>query len=187
MILKSRDVFFSGGPHSRGAENKRVCLGLDFGPTGVGPSRGKNNQGFSLIEVILAMLILGIGMASITAMASRCLAIARKARNFETARLLLGKIDLESPIDYENFGAGSESGRFEDNDGFSWKRTIEQIGEEDDGIYKMRIEIFWSDRNKEVSEEVETYLHVPEELTGGVIESVAPPAAGAAVPPSGAN
>ena len=54
--------------------------------------------GLSLVEVMLALLILGIGISSLVMATSRCLAVVRKARNFEIARRLMGEIELTEPL-----------------------------------------------------------------------------------------
>ncbi|MDD2236646.1 MAG: prepilin-type N-terminal cleavage/methylation domain-containing protein, partial [Kiritimatiellae bacterium] len=55
--------------------------------------RGK--LGLTLIEVLMALAIMGIGLAGLVAAASRCLAVARKAKNYENTRRLLGEAEMK--------------------------------------------------------------------------------------------
>ena len=55
-------------------------------------------SGLTLIEVMLALLILGVALPPLVAAAGRCLSIAKKARHYETARELLARVELEHRI-----------------------------------------------------------------------------------------
>lgn len=127
-------------------------------------------RGMTLIEVLLAVVILGLGLSILVTSAGRCLSVVRKSRNYENARHLLGLLELEEPLDTENIKEGTESGRFDEPyEQYQWTRIIEETGEEDSGLYKIIVRIGWSDRNTDVYEEVQTYLYLPPE--GGQVES----------------
>ena len=66
--------------------------------------------GLTLIEVLLATVILAVGLSSMIVATSRCLSVARKAREYETARRLVGQVDLEIPPDFETLEEGIETG-----------------------------------------------------------------------------
>lgn len=126
----------------------------------------------TLIEVMLAITILGIGLTVLIATTSRCLGVVRKAKNFETARHLLARVELEHPLQLEEkIEAGSEDGRFTGEDGFQWTREIEVVGEEEDGLFSVRTRVSWSEVGRQSSEEVMTYLYRPEEKKGGTVVS----------------
>ncbi|NCC52838.1 MAG: prepilin-type N-terminal cleavage/methylation domain-containing protein [Spartobacteria bacterium] len=131
-------------------------------------------QGLTLIEVMLALVILGISLVGLTATTSRCLAIARKARNYENARRLLGQIELTDPLFDEEIEPGDDSGSFDPPyEDYKWSRTIEQVaeeGEDEEGLYKITMRVIWSDRGRDTKEEVVTYLYAPEATEGGSFE-----------------
>jgi prepilin-type N-terminal cleavage/methylation domain-containing protein len=129
--------------------------------------------GLTLIEVMLAVAILGIGITALVAAASRCLAVVRRAKNFETARHLLAVVEVEEPLQLkEEIEEGSESGSFSgDFRGFSWQRRITMVGEEDEGLYEVSTRINWSELGKTSFEEVVTYLYAPADELSGTVES----------------
>jgi prepilin-type N-terminal cleavage/methylation domain-containing protein len=137
--------------------------------------RNTERAGLTLVEVLIALAILGIGLFVLIATASKCLAVARQAKNYEKARHLLGRVELEEPLDPEEIEEGTDSGGFEGEDSdYRWVREIRLIGEEEDGLYEITTRVTWSERGKQAFEDVVTYLYVPEEKRGGVFERAAP-------------
>jgi prepilin-type N-terminal cleavage/methylation domain-containing protein len=133
----------------------------------------KNTAGLTLIEVMLAMAILGIGLSVLVTAAGRSLAVVRKARNYEKARRYLAQVELTNPIFPDTIEPGSDSGSFDypDQD-WTWRRSIELISEEEEeGLYMITTRVSWSERGAQNHEEVVTYFHAPEELEGGTVES----------------
>lgn len=126
--------------------------------------------GFTLIEVMLAILILSIGLVVLVHSASRCLAVIKSARIYEDARHLIARVDLENPIDREEFEASNESGSFEGEYGdYRWEREIVQDGEDEDGFYIVTTRILWSKKGSRQPgrEEVARYMYVPESAKNG--------------------
>lgn len=126
-------------------------------------SRHRSRAGLSLIEVLMAVVILGTGLVIIIASASRCVAVARKVRSLETTRELFGRVELEKPIWLEEKiedaeGGGTFTGEYSQ---YRWRREVEEVGDEKDGLWKVTTTIFWSERGKENSETVVTYVHWP--------------------------
>lgn len=123
----------------------------------------RRRVGLSLIEVLMALVILGTGLVILIAAASRCIAVVRKVRSLETTRELFGRVELEKPIWTEEeiedaAGQGSFTGEYSQ---YRWRREIEAVGEEEDGLWLVTTTISWSDRGKENSETVVTYVHWP--------------------------
>lgn len=129
--------------------------------------------GLSLVEVLMAILILGIGISSLVMATSRCLAVVRKARNFEIARRLLGEIELTDPLIPGEIEAGEESGNCEPpHRDWRWTRTVEEDeNDEESGLFKITMRIYWSEKGRETYEEVITYLYSPEDKGGGSVVS----------------
>ena len=95
-------------------------------------TRRRQRSGMTLIEVLAALAILGIGLAVLIQSVARCLAVVHTTRNYETARYLLQRLDLEHPLGVTDpIVAGPQDGRFDPpNDDFTWSREITAIGEE---------------------------------------------------------
>jgi len=136
--------------------------------------RGTNRRaGLTLIEVMLALVILGVGMVALVTAAGRCIGVARQAKNYESARELLARVEVEKPMMLEEepediAGGGSFEPPFET---FTWKREIEQEGFEDDGLWKVVTEISWTEHKSARRERVETLIYWPEDKEGGTVQS----------------
>ncbi|WP_136065536.1 type IV pilus modification PilV family protein [Pontiella sulfatireligans] len=123
------------------------------------PSR----KGLTLIEVLVAMLILSIGVTSMMVAMTRCLAVVRTARNREVARGLIRRVDIEHPIESVDMAELSESGDFEDVDGYVWMRDILMVDEEErPGLFFVTTRIQWSERGRDAFEEITTYKYAPD-------------------------
>jgi hypothetical protein len=126
---------------------------------------------------MLALAILGIGLTVLISTASKCLAVVKQSRNYETARHFLALVEL----DFKNkllelepgqeLEDGSANVRFEDSNLYNgtWEVTTE--GEEEDGLKKVVFRVAWSENGANPYEEAVTYLHVPQEKKGGTVES----------------
>lgn len=125
-------------------------------------------KAFTLIEVMLSILILAIGLVVLVNSVGRCLAVIKSARYYEDARHLLARVELEHPIDFEEFDEGTESGKFDGRWGnYRWRREIISAGEEDHGLFEVKTQISWSERNLESHEEIVTLLYVPDAIVEG--------------------
>lgn len=118
--------------------------------------------------MILATAILGIGLTTLVAATSRCLAVARKAKQYEMARRLIGQVDLEIPPNFEELEEGEESGQFErPYEAYTWEREIVEFEDEELEMFAVRTAVFWNDRGTEAKEEVMTYIYGPTYVRGG--------------------
>jgi prepilin-type N-terminal cleavage/methylation domain-containing protein len=130
--------------------------------------KSSRKDAFTLIEVLLAILILAIGLVVLVESAGRCLAVIKAARYYEDARHLLARVEVEHPIDFEEFDEGTESGKFDGRWGdYRWKRVISSAGEEEDGLFEVKTQISWSERSGESREEIITLLYVPDAIVEG--------------------
>ena len=133
-------------------------------------SRLSPRAGMTLIEVLLALAILGIGLAVLIQAVSRCLAVVHKTRNYETARYLLQRVEIEHPLGVnQQIAAGVEDGSFDPpNDQFTWHREITPIGLEDEPLFQVNTRIAWSDDGtRESAQETVTIVFKPEYATSG--------------------
>ena len=118
----------------------------------------------TLIEVLLAMLILGISIGALMTNASRCLSVIRKSRQYETARHLIQRIELEYPLDEEDILTSETAGDFEEYEGYRWEREIIALDEEfRPGLFQISTRIYWTDRNRDIYEELTTLRYRPDQ------------------------
>jgi len=122
----------------------------------------KHRHGLTLIEVLLAMVILGIGAGTLMLATARCLAVIAKARHYSTAQRLILQVGAEQPLTRSVIETGSDSGRFDE--GYKWEREITEPEDESrEGLYTIRTRVSWSDRGRESFEEIVTWHYVPPE------------------------
>ncbi|MCX7007773.1 MAG: prepilin-type N-terminal cleavage/methylation domain-containing protein [Kiritimatiellaeota bacterium] len=132
--------------------------------------RRRQRSGMSLIEVLAALAILGIGLAVLIQAVSRCLAVVHKTRNYETARYLVQRLDLEHPLGVtEAITVGVQEGQFDaPNEEFKWSREITAIGLEDEPLFQVKTRVSWSNEGgSESSQETTTIVFKPEYAQSG--------------------
>jgi prepilin-type N-terminal cleavage/methylation domain-containing protein len=115
--------------------------------------------GLTLVEVMLSIVILGIGTGVLLVATSRCMAVATKAQYYSRAQRLMLQVDAENPITRGEIDTGVENGSFDD--GFSWEREITESEEEGrEGLYTVRTRVSWSRRGRTSYEEVTAYRYI---------------------------
>ena len=125
-------------------------------------TRRSRRAGLTLVEVILALMIIGTGLVALVAAVSRCLAVPRLAMNFDTARELLGQLEAEEPVAVEeDIEEAAGSGTFESpHANFSWERKVEQEGDdEESGLWRVTTTISWTENQKTRNEQVVTLVY----------------------------
>ncbi|MFC1452864.1 prepilin-type N-terminal cleavage/methylation domain-containing protein [Verrucomicrobiota bacterium] len=134
-------------------------------------TRSCRTQGLTLIEVLLAVVILSMGLTMLLTAASRCLAVMKIARNYQTAQWVMGMGELDYPLvvdliedDIEDLEVEGET-YAED---FTFSREVEEKDDEDfdDGLYVVRTRVAWSRRGRNASEEKVRYVWIPEDKRG---------------------
>lgn len=139
-----------------------------------GRTRRRSRGGLTLIEVILALVILGTGLTALIAAASRALSVVRQAKNLDTTRELFGVLEVMEPVHppfIEDIEEAAGSGSFErPYQDYRWERRVEMVGEEEDGLWLLTITISWQDNERQRSETVQTYVYWPEATEGGSFE-----------------
>jgi general secretion pathway protein I len=83
--------------------------------------RVSSQRGFTLLEILLAISLLGIGLTVIMQQFSAGLRIASTSRDYTTATIY-AKQKIEEFLVEEEMGEKEESGSFED--GYYWKVSI---------------------------------------------------------------
>ena len=118
----------------------------------------RRQQGFMLLEVTLATMLLAIGLFTMLEGLSRCVAAARAVQNQALAANLLAnksyEFRLERPTDYADL-----SGTFDDYPTFTWARTMETT--ETEGLYRQTIAVYWSERGRLTFDALTEYRYLP--------------------------
>jgi prepilin-type N-terminal cleavage/methylation domain-containing protein len=127
----------------------------------------KFSRGLTLIEVMLATVILGIGSGVLLLATARCLALITKSRHYSSAQRLIQQVGAEHPLTRSaELQTGSESGRFDEEENYRWEREItESENENRKGLYTVRTRVSWSDRGRDSFEEVTTWHYIQPEET----------------------
>lgn len=122
-----------------------------------------SKKGMTLIEVLIALIIITVGIASLSVAMVRCLSVVRTAQNREIARGLLRRVDVENPIDQKKITEADDSGTFDDMEGYTWQRSIQMVDEEErPGLFLVTTRVQWSERNRETGEEITTFNYAPD-------------------------
>ena len=112
--------------------------------------RGRGSRGFTLLEVIIAVAIIGSSLAILLGAVNKNLLMASQSKNITIASFLaqkkLGEIELIGLPDI-----GNQQGVFEEAPDFSWYLSvqpynIEQLGAD---IRIVILTITWDEGNKE--------------------------------------
>jgi prepilin-type N-terminal cleavage/methylation domain-containing protein len=123
-------------------------------------------RGMTLIEVLVAMVILSIGVSSLMLAMSRCLGVVRTARHLDNARALFSLVEAEYPLIDKEMEEGTTSGDFADFEEFkayTWQRDIVAIdAEERPGLFLITTRIIWSQKGRQTSQEIETFRYAPD-------------------------
>lgn len=124
-----------------------------------------SKKGLTLIEVLLAVVILGVGAGTLMLATTRCLTVVGKSRHYNNARRLIQQVNTLEPLTRGEIEEGVTEGDFDDEGGYSWKREIKQVDEENrPGLYTVRTRVIWAARSRTAYEEMISYFYVkPEE------------------------
>jgi prepilin-type N-terminal cleavage/methylation domain-containing protein len=115
------------------------------------------SSGFTLIEVLLAMVILGVGFAVILTGVSQCLAVMKSARKYQDAQWILDLGTMEHPMISGEDPEEMAVDPVEYPDGYTFEREVEE-DEDEDGLYVVRSRVTWSERGRHGKEETVRYV-----------------------------
>ncbi|MCX7916379.1 MAG: hypothetical protein N3A53_08785 [Verrucomicrobiae bacterium] len=119
----------------------------------------RSEQGFLLLEVLLATFLLAVGLMVLIDALSQCISAARSVQNYTVATTILAnksyEFRVERPTDYL-----PQEGVSPDYPGFSWRRDFEFTDTE--GLWKQIITVSWMERGQRVSDSVVEYRYLPE-------------------------
>lgn len=122
-----------------------------------------SKKGLTLVEVLIALVILSVGVSSMMVAMSRCLSVVRTARNREVARGLILRVDLENPIERVDMADMYDSGDFDDVEGHEWFREMLEVDpEQRPGLFLVTTRVKWSERGRGAFEEITVYKYAPD-------------------------
>lgn len=121
--------------------------------------------GFTLIETVLALAILGMSVFALMQATAQCLAVIRVARNYNTARAVLEQGALDHPMVWTNSPSDNEVASAEYPNGYYFSRTVSQSDLERE-LYVVATRVTWTDRGETGFEEVLTFGYFPEQDSG---------------------
>ncbi|MHC4482220.1 MAG: hypothetical protein ACYSW4_01590 [Planctomycetota bacterium] len=118
------------------------------------------DRGFTLVETILASIIVCGAVLTLGAISTRCLGQTRLNRQYEVAAALLDK--QLTMIDYVGIEEFVELGRMEGEfegfePGYHWKVVTQSQGI--DNLYQVRITFSWVERKQLYSVSVDTMFN----------------------------
>jgi general secretion pathway protein I len=126
------------------------------------------NRGFTLIEIVVAMAILGVGLIVIIELFSGGLRLGRISEEY-TQAVGLARMKLEEIFLAEQLKEGSEQGEF--NKDFRWQVGVKKVDllPVEKGLefkppvefYQIKVNIFWKSGSKERSTEIESFRTIP--------------------------
>lgn len=125
-------------------------------------SRGRG--GMTLVEVLLAIAILGSSLVALLVACSRCLAVMKVAQMYQGAQWTMGAAEVDHPI-YETNDVKSLVVESEEYPGgYEYSRVLDdEPFDEKHNLYLMRIRVKWKDRGSDTMEEVVRCFYQPEE------------------------
>ena len=109
-----------------------------------------NKKGFTLLEVVIAVAIIGVSLMMLLSAVNRNLDIAGKSRDSQIAALLAQQMLTE--IEMEGFpDIREEEGKFQDYPGFEWFLSVlpYNLSLVETNIRIVRVLIVWNDGNDE--------------------------------------
>ena len=132
------------------------------------------NKGFTLIEVLVAVAILGVGLTVIIELFSGGLRLGRASEEY-TKAVNYARIKMEEIAVKPTIKEGSEEGEFDET--FRWQVEVKKVEilpienkpdfKPPAQFFQVRINIIWKSGSKEKSTHIESYRTIkPEENEG---------------------
>ena len=119
----------------------------------------RDQRGFLLLEVLLAIFLLGLSVFVLIEGLSRCVAAARSVQNYSISDILLAnksyEFRTERPTDILD-----QQGSFDDYPGYMWTRTFRNTDTE--GLWQQVITVYWYERGIQASDSVTEYRYIPD-------------------------
>jgi general secretion pathway protein I len=132
--------------------------------------KGRGQGGFTLVEVVVAMAILGISLVLVIELFSGGLRLGRASEEY-TVAAQLARQKIEEIALYKQVKEGIEEGEFDST--YRWQMEVKKIdllplANETDykppaDLYQIQVRIIWKSGSKERTTRVETFRAVKPE------------------------
>ncbi|MBI5685144.1 MAG: prepilin-type N-terminal cleavage/methylation domain-containing protein [Verrucomicrobia bacterium] len=120
-----------------------------------------SRSGFTLLEVMLAVAIVGTALFTIAMAIGRCTDAAKNASNYTVAHDL-AELKLLECANPTNFTEGITTGDFGENfPAYQWQREIVMDASQLESLFKQTLTIKWKERNREYDVTLNTFLYNP--------------------------
>ncbi len=119
--------------------------------------------GFTLIEAVLALAILSVSVFVLSEATSRCLAVLRVSRNYQTAHNILNLGESEHPLDTSKDPEENKVDPVKYPNGYTFQRDLTAI-DEDEKLYEVHTRVSWSESGKASFTEVLSLFYCPKML-----------------------
>jgi len=126
--------------------------------------QASNRAGFTLIEVVVAMAILGIGLIVIIELFSGGLRLARTSVEY-TQAVNYARMKMEEMGVRQTMEEGSEEGEFDNT--FRWRVETNKLDilpvqtgtdyKPPVDLFRVKVNVFWKSGSKERSTQIESY------------------------------
>lgn len=129
---------------------------------------------FTLLEVMLAVAIVGTALFTIAMAIGRCSDAAKKASNYTTAHDLaeMKLLDFSNPT---NFTMGVTTGDFDTNfPNFQWQREIVEDDSGLNALYRQTLIIKWRERNRDYDVTLNSFLFNPSAASNSTGNALGP-------------
>ena len=109
--------------------------------------RHRTTAGFSLVEMIAALVIFSVGVLALMEVFTTCLQSTSASLGY-TQAVHLAQQAMEERIAEGDFFATTDTGDFAPAfSAYSWRREMEETDQ--DGLYKLHVAVTWKERGRE--------------------------------------
>ncbi len=119
----------------------------------------RRDSGYILLEVILAVALVGLSLGVLMDCLGRCLAATRSIENYTHADILLANKACEFRLDRVTDTLDQE-GEFPDQPGFTWRRSFAPTATQ--GLWEQTISVMWNEHGREASDSLVEYRYLPQ-------------------------
>jgi competence protein ComGC len=121
-----------------------------------------NKKSFLLLEVILTVAILSVGLVFVIRAMATCMQVQKSTFYYRRAMdLAYGKLfELELISQNSGLSPVGSAGKFDNNEGFTWKYSVEKI--EGKNLSRVVLETSWQDKHRIKSFSAGTYVRTRE-------------------------
>lgn len=114
------------------------------------PAIADHSRGFTLIEVLVAMVVVAVAFIGLIGLHNRNLAMVARDQDLTRATLLARELIAQMEVIEQFPDTGTSSGQFEDAPGFYWERTVEDT--DLPNIRRVQLRVVWDPRIPEACE-----------------------------------